>query len=141
MSEQMQLIDGRETIRRGHLLYSDDVGHDACGIGGIAAWYGKPSHEIVTKALLALKNLEHRGGVCGDSGDGAGFICQLPQQFFREEARRLNFDRYLRPENLLAVGVFFFLDADAERRDQATHIVRDVLSLGPVRRLRWPPAS
>ncbi len=130
-------IDGRATIQRGHLLYQDDVGKDACGVGGVAAWYGKPSHEVVEKGLLALKNLEHRGGVCGDCGDGAGIICQLPQQFFRDEARRLNFDRSLRSEHRLAVGVFFFLDTAAEQVAHAKQIIRDVLSLEPVNILGW----
>ena len=53
---------GLELIRSGQLLYTDDVGKDACGIGGVAAREGKPSHELVKKTLLALKNVEHRGG-------------------------------------------------------------------------------
>ena len=83
-----EMIDGRAILRARNLLYRDEVGHDACGIGGVAARDGKPCHEVVKKALLALRNMEHRGGVCGQSGDGAGITCQLPQAFFREEAVR-----------------------------------------------------
>ena len=56
--------------------------------------------------------MEHRGGVCGDAGDGAGLTAAIPQAFFKEEAKRLRLDgaRYLKPEDTLAVGVFFFLD-------------------------------
>src|SRR5215218_4766077 len=111
------MLDGRAIIRARDLLYRDEVGRDACGIGGVAAREGKPSHEVVKKALLALRNLEHRGGICGQSGDGAGLTCQLPQAFFKEEARRLRLERgrggvtppLLRPEDRLAVGAFFFL--------------------------------
>jgi glutamate synthase domain-containing protein 1 len=78
------MLDGRATLRSRNLLYSDEVGKDACGIGGIAAREGKASHELVKKALLALCNMEHRGGICGASGDGAGLTFQLPQPFFRE---------------------------------------------------------
>src|SRR5215207_8774726 len=108
------MFDGSAVVRQRNLLYTDDVGRDACGIGGVAARDGKPSAEVVRKALLALKNLEHRGGICGEAGDGAGLTCQIPQAFFKEEAKRLKFDqaRYLRPEDRVAVGVFFFLDQD-----------------------------
>src|SRR5215471_2859131 len=100
------MLDGRVILRTRNLLYRDEVGSDACGIGGIAAREGKPTHEVVKKALLALKNVEHRGGICGQSGDGAGLTCQLPHAFFKEQARKLNLDdaRHLRPEDKLAVG-------------------------------------
>src|SRR5215210_7980557 len=105
---------GLALVRSGQLLYTDDVGRDSCGIGGIAAKDGKPAAEVVRKALTALKALEHRGGVGGDAGDGAGLTCQIPQAFLKEEARRLKFDqaKYLRPEDRLVVGSFFFLDTD-----------------------------
>src|SRR6476646_7977965 len=101
------MLDGRPLIRTGRYLYRDDVGHDACGIGGVAARDGKPSHEVLKKPVLALKNVEHRGGLCGAAGYGAGLICQVPQAFFKELANRLNLDqaRYLMPEDRLAVGV------------------------------------
>ncbi len=82
--------DGLALVRSGELLYTDDVGHDACGIGGVAARDGKPSSEVVKRTLLALRNVEHRGGICGQTGDGAGLTCQLPQGFFKEEARGSN---------------------------------------------------
>ena len=135
------MLDGRAIIRARNLLYDDEVGRDACGIGGIAAKDGKPSHEVVKRALLALRNLEHRGGICGRSGDGAGLTCQLPQSFFKEEARRLQLggSRQLRPESRLAIGVFFFLDAEEQKRDRARALVQEALAEGPVSRLGWRP--
>ena len=69
----------------------------------------RPRHEVIQKTVLGLKNVEHRGGICGDAGDGAGLICQIPQAFFKEEAKKLRLDqaRYLKPEDRLAVGVVF----------------------------------
>jgi glutamate synthase domain-containing protein 2/glutamate synthase domain-containing protein 1/glutamate synthase domain-containing protein 3 len=131
--------EGLALIRSGRLLYTDDVGKDACGIGGIAAKDGKPSAEVVRKALTALKALEHRGGVCGNAGDGAGITCQIPQAFFKEEARRLKFDqaRYLKSEDRLALGAFFFLDADRSKVDRAKAIVHETLAGGPLHWFGW----
>ncbi|MBX9585008.1 MAG: hypothetical protein K2X87_32280, partial [Gemmataceae bacterium] len=132
---------GLRRVRSGELLFSDEVGKDACGIGGVAARDGRPSAEVLRKALLALKCMEHRGGVCGDAGDGAGLTAVLPQAFFREEAKRLRFDgaRYLVPEDILAVGSVFFLDADAGKVDAARGVVRDALAGGPVKLLGFRP--
>src|SRR5207248_905238 len=84
---------------------------------------------------------EHRGGVCGDAGDGAGLTCQLPQAFFREEAKRLKLDgaRDLRPEHVLAVGVFFVFESDPARVADARTLVRKALAGGPVRVLGFRP--
>jgi glutamate synthase domain-containing protein 2/glutamate synthase domain-containing protein 1/glutamate synthase domain-containing protein 3 len=128
---------GLERVRTGNLLYTDEVGHDACGIGGVAARDGKPSAEVLRKAVLALKAMEHRGGVCGDAGDGAGLLATIPQAFFREEARRSRFDgaRDLRAEDALAVGVLFLFESDPARADQVRALVREATSDGPVRLL------
>ena len=135
--------EGLALVRSGQLLYTDDVGKDACGIGGVAAKDGKPTAEVVRKALTALKALEHRGGVCGDAGDGAGLTCQIPQAFFKEEAKRLRFDqaKYLRPEDRLAVGVFFFndQDADEDRAGQEPRPGRPGRRPGPLVRLAAGP--
>lgn len=73
-------------------LYSADYEHDACGIGFIANIKGRKSHQIVSDALTILENMEHRGA-CGcdpDSGDGAGILVQLPHEFFKLEALKVN---------------------------------------------------
>ena len=45
----------------------------------------KPSHETVERAIVALENLEHRGAAGADpnTGDGAGILLQLPDEFLR----------------------------------------------------------
>src|SRR5215216_6142176 len=67
-------------------LYDGDHEHDACGVAFVATLTGVPSHDIVFKALTALRNLEHRGaaGAEPNSGDGAGILMQVPDRFFRE---------------------------------------------------------
>ncbi len=77
-------------IETGQLMYDDAVGHDACGIGGIAAKDGKPSRKLVEQALEALKKLEHRGGVFGESGDGAGILIGIPRKLMAKAVKKLN---------------------------------------------------
>src|SRR3954469_21983771 len=66
-------------------LYDGRHEHDACGVAFVATLSGEPSHDIVAKALTALRNLEHRGasGAESDSGAGAGILMQVPAAFFR----------------------------------------------------------
>ncbi|VTS07207.1 glutamate synthase-related protein [Tuwongella immobilis] len=130
---------GLELVRSKRLLYQDEVGSDACGIGGVAAKDGKPSAEVLKKSLLALASLEHRGGVCGEAGDGAGLTLQIPQAFFREEAKRHKFDqaRYLKPEDRIGLGVFFFFDSAPGKIDQAKALIQSLLSGGPIHLFGW----
>ena len=130
----MNVSAGLARLRSGELLYTDEVGRDACGIGGIASKDGKPSFEVVQKTLTALKCMEHRGGVCGEAGDGAGLTVAIPQAYFKEEAKKLRLEgaRYLKPEDTLAIGVVFFLETEPARIEAARAIVREQLSTGPV---------
>jgi len=67
-------------------LYDARHEHDSCGVAFVATLTGQASHDIIDQALTALRNLEHRGasGSDPDSGDGAGILIQVPDQFFRE---------------------------------------------------------
>src|SRR5580658_5710949 len=66
-------------------LYDPQFEHDACGVGFVADLSGRGSHNVVAKALRVLRNLEHRGAQGGDpgTGDGAGILTQIPDEFFR----------------------------------------------------------
>ena len=61
-------------------LYDPRFEHDACGVAFVATLTGEASHDIVLKALTALRNLDHRGaaGAEVNSGDGAGILLQVP---------------------------------------------------------------
>jgi glutamate synthase (NADPH/NADH) large chain len=68
-------------------LYDPSHEHDSCGVGFLVHLKGKRSHQIVREGLLALENLNHRGA-CGcevNTGDGAGILIQIPDEFFRHE--------------------------------------------------------
>jgi len=68
-------------------LYDPSFEHDACGVGFVADLSGG-GHDVVARALQVLCHLEHRGAKGGDpgTGDGAGILTQLPDEFFRAVA-------------------------------------------------------
>ncbi len=69
-------------------LYDPVNEHDACGVGFIANIKGVKTHDIVSRGLEILLNLDHRGAVGADPlvGDGAGILIQLPDALLREWA-------------------------------------------------------
>jgi glutamate synthase domain-containing protein 1 len=88
-------------------LYDPSHEHDACGVAFVATLTGEASHDIVVKALTALRNLDHRGaaGAEPNSGDGAGILMQVPDGFLREVAREAGFE--LPEQRCYAVGTAF----------------------------------
>ncbi len=65
-------------------LYDPANEHDACGVGFVVNMHGRKSHAIVRQGLEVLENLTHRGACGCDplTGDGAGILIQMPQEFF-----------------------------------------------------------
>jgi glutamate synthase domain-containing protein 2/glutamate synthase domain-containing protein 1/glutamate synthase domain-containing protein 3 len=66
-------------------LYDPRYEHDACGVGMVARLDNEPTHEVITRAITALENLEHRGANGADphTGDGAGILIQMPDELLR----------------------------------------------------------
>ncbi|MCC9204950.1 glutamate synthase large subunit [Arthrobacter sp. zg-Y769] len=95
-------------------LYRAENEKDACGLAVIATLRGEPTHGIVDAALVALRNLEHRGAVGADegTGDGAGLLTQVPDEFFRAVV-----DFELPAAGGYAVGTAFL---PTEEREQQT---------------------
>ena len=69
-------------------LYDPRNEHDACGVGFVANIKGRKSHDIISRGLQILVNLDHRGAVGADPlmGDGAGCMIQMPDQLLRHWA-------------------------------------------------------
>ena len=91
-------------------MYNPAFEKDACGLAMVATLRGTPGHDIVAQALTALRNLEHRGAIGSDAGtgDGAGILTQIPDEFLRAV---VDFD--LPPVGEYAVGTAFLpLDED-----------------------------
>ena len=78
------------TLPEGQGLYDPRNEHDSCGIGFVANIKGRKSHDIITRGLQILINLDHRGAVGADPlvGDGAGCLIQMPDALLRDWAQR-----------------------------------------------------
>jgi len=85
-------------------LYNPAFEHDSCGVAMVVDMHGRRSRDIVDKAITALLNLEHRGAAGAEphSGDGAGILIQIPDQFLRAV---VDFD--LPPAGSYATGMAF----------------------------------
>lgn len=101
-------------------LYRPEFEHDACGIGLYAHIKGNQTHDIVTKGLKMLCQLDHRGGQGSDplTGDGAGLMVQIPDSFFRSACSEMN----LPEKGRYGVGMLFFSNNDSERNEIEAYI-------------------
>ena len=103
-------------------LYDPDHEHDACGVGMVADFNGRKSHEIIRNAIRVLINLEHRGA-CGcdpETGDGAGILIQMPHEFFN---RQCSYEGITLPDpGSYGVGMVF-LPRDLAQRTNCERIV------------------
>jgi glutamate synthase (NADPH/NADH) large chain len=103
-------------------LYDPANEHDACGVAMVATLNKLPTHEIVAKALTALRNLEHRGasGAEPDSGDGAGILIQIPDKFYRSVV-----DFKLPDAGKYATGIFFVNSVEEGYRQAIEQIANE----------------
>ena len=97
-------------------LYDPAFEKDACGVGFVANIKGDTSHQIVLDAEIVLRNMDHRGA-CGceaNTGDGAGMMTGLPQDFLRKVAKQdLGVD--LPEPGKFAAGIVFLPTDETER--------------------------
>ena len=85
-------------------LYRPAYESDSCGVAFLADLRGRPSHQLVRNALIALHNMDHRGaaGAEPSSGDGSGLTVAIPDGFLRAVA---GFE--LPPVGSYATGIAF----------------------------------
>ena len=98
-------------------LYDANYEHDSCGVGFVVDMKGRKSHAIVEHAMTVLKNLLHRGA-CGseeNTGDGAGILVQMPDDFLREKCAGIGID--LPEHGHFGAGLVFLprAESDAEQ--------------------------
>ncbi|SFO97103.1 glutamate synthase (NADPH/NADH) large chain [Amycolatopsis arida] len=114
-------------------LYDEQYEHHACGVAFVADLAGRRDHEIVRKALVALRNLEHRGarGAEPETGDGAGILIQVPDAFFRAVV-----DFELPEPGGYVVGTAF-LPTDGEVRGRAMSTIEGIAAEEGMGILGW----
>jgi len=114
-------------------LYNSSFEHDACGVALVATLNKTPTYKIVASGLEALRNLEHRGasGSEPDSGDGAGILIQIPDDFYRQVV-----DFELPPQGFYGVGIVF-LPKDESEYKEAKEKINSVAKLEDITILGW----
>jgi glutamate synthase (NADPH) large chain len=117
-------------------LYDPRHEHDSCGVGFIADMTNRKSHEIITKGLQILLNLDHRGAVGADPklGDGCGILVQIPHRFFSEEMAKAGVT--LPEPRHYGIGQFF-MPRDEAARSEIRAIVERVLEEEGLTLLGW----
>ncbi|SJM51373.1 glutamate synthase large subunit [Gulosibacter sp. 10] len=116
-----------------HGLYDPENERDSCGIASVATMRGTAGHDVVDIALEALRHMEHRGAVGSDAGtgDGAGIMVQVPDEFFRAVA-----GIELPPAGRYAVGNAY-LPADPEERAAVKQRIHELCAEEELRVLGW----
>ena len=119
-------------------LWDPAFEHDSCGVGLVVDIAGRPSRQIVERALAGLVNLTHRGGVGADSrtGDGAGVLTQVPVALF-DETLAAGGHPGLGPGQ---VGVAMtFLPRDEDQADAARQAVDKAVRERGLEPILWRP--
>ena len=114
-------------------LYHPVLEHDSCGVGFVVDMHGRATNELVRHALGTLCNLEHRGALGAESntGDGAGILMQVPDEFFRAV---VEFE--LPPARQYATGIAF-LPQDEAVAEQAQAAVEEIVVSEGLEVLGW----
>src|SRR5689334_3791502 len=117
-------------------LYDPRNEHDACGVGFVVNIKGRKSHDIITRGLQILVNLDHRGAVGADPlvGDGAGCLIQMPDKLLRSWAD----ERGLKlPDPGRYAVAMCFLPQDAESRNYAMKLFEHYITAEGQSLLGW----
>ena len=115
-----------EILKKNH-VYSEEMEHDACGVGLIASTEGKKSRKIVEYGIEALKAVWHRGAVDADgkTGDGAGIHVEIPKDFFIE---KVEVTGHTYDNSEICVGMIFLPRNDYAAQENCKTIVESELT-------------
>ncbi|MDC0035682.1 glutamate synthase large subunit, partial [Chloroflexi bacterium] len=134
MKRPYQHSDLQRPTKQG--LYDPAFEHDACGVAMVANIKGVKSHQMVKQGLEALTNLEHRGAAGADpeTGDGAGILVQMPDEFFRSQSDAWETD--LPTLGKYGVGMTF-LPMPEEISNECKQIIEKCISEENMELLQW----
>ena len=108
-------------------LYDFANEHDACGVGFVANIKGNQTHKIIEDGIEVLRRLLHRGAAGSDpeTGDGAGILFQVPDEFFKSGEASIDFE--LPEAGHYGVGMFF-LPREEALRVQCEKVITDSIA-------------
>lgn len=121
------------TIHRPEGMYDPTSEHDACGVGMVTTLNGRPERKIVDDAIEVLVNLNHRGAVGAEenTGDGAGILMAMPDEFMRA-----TIDAPLPELGYYAAGIAF-LDRDMATSGQQEQAIARIAAEEGLEVLAW----
>jgi len=121
LPETERYLANRQKLIDAH-AYDPSMERDACGVGLVCALDGQPRREVVELAIRALKSVWHRGAIDADgkTGDGAGVLVSVPQDFFADQVAQIG--HALRP-GPIAVGQVFLPRNDLAAQETCRTIV------------------
>ena len=123
----MKLRDKNLKILKSNHVYSEEMEHDACGVGLVASTEGLKSRKVVEYGIDALKAVWHRGAIDADgkTGDGAGIHIEIPKDFFEE---KIEVTGHKHDNSELCVGMIFLPRNDYSAQEQCRTIVESELT-------------
>ena len=121
------------TIHDSQGMYDPGAEHDACGVGMVTTLNKRPERKIVDDAIEVLVNLNHRGAVGAEenTGDGAGILMSMPDEFMRATA-----GVELPEEGHYAAGIAF-LDRDIATSGQQEQAISKIVREEGLEVLAW----
>ena len=119
-----------------HGLYDPAFEHDSCGVGFVAALDAMPRKDLAKDAIRILVNLEHRGAVGGDkaTGDGAGVLVDMPDEFLRRECGGLGLSLPKRGDYGVAM---VFLPTDQRLAESCVATLEKTAAMEGMRCVGW----
>ncbi|OCW76338.1 glutamate synthase [Pelagibacteraceae bacterium GOM-A1] len=123
----MKLRNKNLKILKSNHVYSEEMEHDACGVGLVASTEGLKSRKVVEYGIAALKAVWHRGAIDADgkTGDGAGIHIEIPKDFFEE---KIEVTGHKHDNSELCVGMIFLPRNDYSAQEQCRTIVESELT-------------
>lgn len=82
--------------------------HDACALAAFATRDGKPSHDVIERALLGLDMMVHRAGSVDGEGDGSGLQVDIPRPLWAGRLAAEGLDPALADDPRFVIAHVFF---------------------------------
>src|SRR5262245_25979063 len=90
--------------------------HDACALAAFATRDGRPSRDMLERAMTSLQLMVHRSGSVDGEGDGSGLMLDLPRPTWRRRLEAEGLDPAAADDPRFTVAHIFFDSPDEAGR-------------------------